>query len=450
MDFARLGIRSELEKILKECGITSPTPIQEKSIPEIAAGRDVIGKAQTGTGKTLAFLLPILEKVNPELKRVQSLIVSPTRELALQITTELSKLLSAFSGMSAAAIYGGQDVERQMKKLGENPSIVVATPGRLLDHVRRGTIDLSSVSILVLDEADQMLHIGFLPEVEEIFEMVSSKRQTLLFSATMPEQVQSIAKRFMKMPVTVSVKSEKITVEQIRQLIIETTDRAKQASLFKVINEEQPFMAIIFCRTKRRVSKLNEALKNAGYNSDELHGDLSQSKREQVMKRFREAAIHLLVATDVAARGLDVEGVTHVFNYDVPEDAESYIHRIGRTGRAGEEGIAITFIDPKDREQLAAIEKGIRLKIERKVMEGVKINPGSRVSRPEKDKGRSPEKANTRGKEKERNQSGRRKENRSPPSKDEGRESKNGRPGSGQAAAKRKNSRTKTSHGRRK
>ncbi|CAH0344979.1 DEAD/DEAH box helicase [Bacillus sp. CECT 9360] len=377
MDFSQLGIRENLNKVLKDSGITSPTPIQEKSIPEITAGRDVIAKAQTGTGKTLAFLLPILQGIKLESDHVQALIVSPTRELALQITTELNKLTKAFTGISAAAIYGGQDVERQMKQLQHHTSIVVATPGRLLDHVRRGTIDLSNVSMLVLDEADQMLHIGFLPEVEQIIEMVRSNRQVLLFSATIPKQVESIAKRFMVNPVSVSVKSNNITIERIRQRVIETTDRAKQAALFKVIDEEPPFMAIIFCRTKRRVSKLYDALKAAGYNADELHGDLSQAKRERVMKGFREAAIQLLVATDVAARGLDVEGVTHVFNYDVPEDTESYIHRIGRTGRAGEDGIAITFIAPKDIPQLLAIEKGIKVDLERKVIEGVKINSNS-------------------------------------------------------------------------
>ncbi|PLT35962.1 DEAD/DEAH box helicase [Bacillus sp. V5-8f] len=379
MEFIQLGINSELQKILKDNGIAKPTPIQQKSIPKIMAGSDVIAQAQTGTGKTLAFLLPIIENVKPEWNQVQALIVSPTRELALQISTELRKLVTV-NGMRIASIYGGQDVDRQIRELKNNPAIVVATPGRLLDHVRRGTLDLSYVSTLVLDEADQMLHIGFLPEVEQIIGIVPAERQMLLFSATMPEQVRSIAKRFMISPVTVSIENKTATLEQIKQTVIETTDRAKQATLFKSIKEEQPFMAIIFCRTKRRVSKLNEALKNAGFLSDELHGDLSQSKREQVMKRFREAAIQLLVATDVAARGLDVEGVTHVFNYDVPEDAESYIHRIGRTGRAGEQGIAITFIAPKDRLQLASIEKEIKLTLERKVIEGVKPNRDSQTS----------------------------------------------------------------------
>ncbi|MFJ7937662.1 DEAD/DEAH box helicase [Peribacillus sp. NPDC096622] len=372
-EFIDLGVSPAINEILKQVGISAPTPIQEKSIPDILAGRDVIAKAQTGTGKTLAFLLPILEKVDPAASHIQSLIVTPTRELALQITAELKKFADEIEGLHVLAVYGGQDVEQQMKKLTRNISVVVATPGRLLDHLRRGTIDLSQTGTLVLDEADQMLHIGFLPEVEEIMGQLPEERQTLLFSATMPEQVHQLAKRYMTKPLTAAVKAEQVTVEKIRQLVIETTDRAKQSSLINMIKEEQPYLAIIFCRTKRRVSVLNDALKAAGFNSEELHGDLSQAKRERVMKKFRDAKLQYLVATDVAARGLDVEGVTHVFNYDVPEDAESYIHRIGRTGRAGENGLAVTFIATKDLQLLSDIEKGISMKIERRTIEGVKM-----------------------------------------------------------------------------
>jgi ATP-dependent RNA helicase DeaD len=372
-EFIDLGVSPAINLILKQIGISAPTPIQEKSIPDILAGRDVIAKAQTGTGKTLAFLLPILEKVDPAAPHIQSLIVTPTRELALQITAELKKFANEIEGLQVLAVYGGQDVEQQMKKLTRNISVVVATPGRLLDHLRRGTIDLSQTGTLVLDEADQMLHIGFLPEVEEIMGQLPEERQTLLFSATMPEQVHQLAKRYMTKPLTAAVKAEQVTVEKIRQLVIETTDRAKQSSLINMIKEEQPYLAIIFCRTKRRVTVLNDALKAAGFNSEELHGDLSQAKRERVMKNFRDAKLQYLVATDVAARGLDVEGVTHVFNYDVPEDAESYIHRIGRTGRAGENGLAVTFIATKDLQLLSDIEKGISMKIERRTIEGVKM-----------------------------------------------------------------------------
>ncbi|PLS18426.1 DEAD/DEAH box helicase [Bacillus sp. M6-12] len=365
MDFINLGVGPEVNNLLRENGITEPTPIQEEAIPVLLEGKDIIGQAKTGTGKTLAFLLPILEKADPESEHIQALIVTPTRELALQITNEMKKLASAKEGLQVLAVYGGQDVEQQLKKLKRNISVVVATPGRLLDHMRRGTIDLSNLSMLVLDEADQMLHIGFLPEVEEIIQAASPDRQTMLFSATMPEQVRTLARKYLKQPKTISVKSSQVTVEEISQLIVETTDRGKQAALLNKINEERPFLGIIFCRTKRRVSKLNESLVSLGYVSDELHGDLSQAKRERVMKRFRDAELHLLVATDVAARGLDVEGITHVFNYDIPEDVESYIHRIGRTGRAGGAGRAITFIAPKDSGEMKDIEKAIGLTIER-------------------------------------------------------------------------------------
>ncbi|RNB79814.1 DEAD/DEAH box helicase [Brevibacillus nitrificans] len=364
-DFTAVGIRKELLEALKENGITEPTPIQEKTIPVALTGRDVISQAQTGTGKTLAFVLPILEQADPEATHVQSLILTPTRELALQITAEVQKLTAKLDDIHVLAVYGGQDVERQMRKLAGKKQIVIATPGRLLDHMRRGTIDLSTVSTLVLDEADQMLHMGFLPEVEEIIGKTPWDRQTMLFSATMPDQVRSLANRFMRQPEDIRVQGKRITLDDIKQIVVETTDRAKQSTLRSLIDEHRPFLAVIFCRTKRRASTLNAALQGFDYMSDELHGDLSQAKREAVMKRFRESRIQFLVATDVAARGLDVEGVTHVFNYDIPEDVDSYIHRIGRTGRAGERGIAFTLVTPKDRPYLEMIEKGIGLKLER-------------------------------------------------------------------------------------
>lgn len=367
--FLSLGIGLPLHDTLKANGITDSTPVQEKAIPLLLAGKDVVAQAQTGTGKTLAFLLPILEKADPLAMHVQALILTPTRELALQITTEAKKQLAKLDDIHVLAVYGGQDVERQMRKLEGKKQIVIATPGRLLDHMRRGTIELSTVSMLVLDEADQMLHMGFLPEVEEIIKATSVNRQTMLFSATMPDQVRSLAKRFMQKPEDVRVQSKQVTLKDIRQIAVETTDRAKQSTLRDLIDQQRPFMAVIFCRTKRRANTLNTALQGYGYLSDELHGDLSQAKREDVMKRFREARIQLLVATDVAARGLDVEGVTHVFNYDIPQDVESYIHRIGRTGRAGEQGVAITLVAPKDRMHLEAIEAGIRMPLERKRME---------------------------------------------------------------------------------
>ncbi|MED1799723.1 DEAD/DEAH box helicase [Brevibacillus porteri] len=368
-DFWRLGIHKELIDALQANGINEPTPIQEKAIPVVLEGKDVIAQAQTGTGKTLAFVLPILEKADPQATHVQALILTPTRELALQITAEVKKLTEKLEDIQVLAVYGGQDVNQQLRKLKGKIHVVIATPGRLLDHLRRGTIDLSQVSMFVLDEADQMLHMGFLPEVEDIMANTPFEKQTLLFSATMSEQVQTLAKRFMQKPENIKVQGKRITLEDIRQIAVETTDRAKQATLRSLLDEVRPFLAVIFCRTKRRASTLNAALQGLGYMSDELHGDLSQAKREDVMKRFRESRIQYLVATDVAARGLDVEGVTHVFNYDIPEDVDSYIHRIGRTGRAKEKGTAFTLVAGKDWGQLREIEEGINLSLERREMD---------------------------------------------------------------------------------
>jgi ATP-dependent RNA helicase DeaD len=351
---------------LKTLGIAIPTPIQQQAIPLLLDGKDVIAQSQTGTGKTFAFILPILEKIDANESHIQALIVTPTRELALQITNEVKKLLEDRQDIRVLAIYGGQDVESQLKKLKHGRHIVIGTPGRLLDHIRRGTVDFSKSSFLVLDEADQMLHIGFLPEVERIIDETPASRQTMLFSATMPDEIRQLARRHMKNPQNIQVEKTQAPLENIKQIAISTDDRAKQGDLIELLHLYRPYLGVIFCRTKRRVTKLYEALKENGFNCDQLHGDLSQAKREQVMKRFRKAEIQFLVATDVAARGLDVEGVTHVFNYDIPEDTESYIHRIGRTGRAGGEGLAVTLYAPKDREELLQIEKDLNLTIPKK------------------------------------------------------------------------------------
>ncbi|MCT2538183.1 DEAD/DEAH box helicase [Aquibacillus koreensis] len=365
-NFKSLGVKEQQIEVLNKQGIIQPTPIQEKAIPILIEKHDLIGQAQTGTGKTLAFLLPILERVDTSKKEIQALIISPTRELALQITSELNKLTGESSEVGTLAVYGGQDIQGQLNKLKRGVHIVVATPGRLLDHLRRETIDLSTVTMFVLDEADQMLHMGFLPEVETIIQALPDDRQTMLFSATMPNEVKKLARTYMNKPKEVHVKGDNVTLDEVKQMVIETTDREKQDKLMAVLDQFRPFLAVIFCRTKRRAMKLNAALQSNGYLSDELHGDLSQAKREKVMQRFRDMKIQYLVATDVAARGLDVEGVTHVFNYDIPQDVESYIHRIGRTGRAGGEGIAVTFVASKDSQYLKLIERGIKRTIKRK------------------------------------------------------------------------------------
>nr|WP_306811062.1 DEAD/DEAH box helicase [Irregularibacter muris] len=363
-NFGVLGINREMSATLAKNGIKEPTPIQVKTIPVLMKGLDVIAQAQTGTGKTLAFMLPIIEKIDANKPFIQALIVTPTRELAIQITSEAKKLV-ANKDIKILSAYGGQDVEGQIRKLKKDIHIVIGTPGRLLDHLRRKTINIGKVSMLVLDEADQMLHMGFLNEVEDIIRQTPRERQTMFFSATMPKGVGAMATRYMNQPVQIQVQSERIILDEIRQIVIKTTDRKKQGELCMTIDKYRPFMAIIFCRTKRRVSALNYALGEKGYNVEELHGDLSQAKRERVMKAFRKADIQLLVATDVAARGLDIEGVTHVFNYDMPQDTEGYIHRIGRTGRAGEKGVAITFATLRDDQMLNSIEKEIGMNLEK-------------------------------------------------------------------------------------
>ncbi|MDQ0058415.1 DEAD/DEAH box helicase [Paenibacillus harenae] len=363
--FQALGINHELSDLLQKNGITDPTPVQKQTIPMLLAGQDVIAQAQTGTGKTMAFALPILQRINTEKEQVQALILTPTRELAIQITSELKKL-APIVGASVLAAYGGQDVEAQIHKLKRSPHIVVATPGRLIDHMKRETINLGKLSMLVLDEADQMLHMGFLPEVESIVTQTPRARQTMLFSATMPDAIRRLAAEYMKSPSDVRIRSANVTLDNIKQLVIETTDRAKQGALVHLLQLHQPYLAVIFCRTKVRAKKLNEALQDLDIESDELHGDLTQAKREQVMKRFRDARLQVLVATDVAARGLDVDGVTHVYNYDVPQDGELYIHRIGRTGRAGHSGMAITLATPYDKNNLLLIEQSINAKLERR------------------------------------------------------------------------------------
>lgn len=365
MNFRELGIEEDILNILNKNGITTPTPIQEESIIPIKNGKDIIAQAQTGTGKTLAFLLPIFENISKDTNSTQVLILSPTRELAIQITEEATKLNEA-KNINILAAYGGKDIGSQINKLKKNIHLIIATPGRLLDHLDRGTIDLSKIKTFVLDEADQMLLMGFKNEVEAILSKTSKKRQTLCFSATMNSQVKKLAYRYMTNPMEISIKKTEITLDSIKQEVVETTDRWKQDALFKVLNEDNPFMAIIFCRTKRRVDALEEAMAKNGYNCAKLHSDIQQSKRERIMKSFRNADIQYLIATDVASRGLDISGVDNIYNYDIPETAADYVHRIGRTGRAGNGGYTCMFIDPKNIKTLNEIEETIKFEIPRR------------------------------------------------------------------------------------
>lgn len=368
-DFIRLGIRPELQQALASDGVNTPTPVQEQTIPLLLAGRDVAAQAQTGTGKTLAFVLPILERLEPNRPFTQALVLTPTRELAVQIARETAKL-APLVGAHVQAIYGGQDVERQNRKLEQIPAVVIGTPGRLLDHVKRETLSLNGVRMVVVDEADEMLRRGFLEEVETLIALTSPKRQTMLFSATVPQPIRELAERYMNKPEQLRVSGKQATVEGIEQVAVETTETEKTETLVKLLGHYRPFLAMVFCSSKSRATAINEKLKERGFASDALHGDLSQAKREFVLKRFREAKLQVLVATDIAARGLDIEGVTHVFNFDVPQDVEWYIHRIGRTGRAGESGVAVTLVTPRDRTRLARLESALGHRLRRRDAEG--------------------------------------------------------------------------------
>lgn len=367
MTFKQLGISDNITSILKTSGITNPTEIQEKSIKDILNGKDIIAEAQTGTGKTLAFLLPIFENIKPNSKDIECLIITPTRELALQITEEAEKLKQG-KDIGVLAMYGGKDIGSQLNKLKGNIQIIIATPGRLLDHIKRKTVDLKKLKTIVIDEADQMLLMGFRNEIDSIMKERPKKVQTLCFSATMDSAVKKLAYRYMKEPVVISVKKEEVTLDNIKQEVVETTDRLKREALCTVLDEDNPFMAIIFCRTKRRADELEVVMHRKGYNCKVIHSDIPQNKRERIMKSFRNADIQYLIATDVASRGLDISGVDNIYNYDIPEKVETYIHRIGRTGRAGEKGYTCLFVDPKDSRILNDIEKQIKFTIPRRIL----------------------------------------------------------------------------------
>ena len=367
MTFKQLGISDNITSILKTSGIINPTEIQEKSIKDILNGKDIIAEAQTGTGKTLAFLLPIFENIKPNSKDIECLIITPTRELALQITEEAEKLKQG-KEIGVLAMYGGKDIGSQLNKLKGNIQIIIATPGRLLDHIKRKTVDLKKLKTIVIDEADQMLLMGFRNEIDTIMKERPKKVQTLCFSATMDSAVKKLAYRYMKEPVVISVKKEEVTLDNIKQEVVETTDRLKREALCTVLDEDNPFMAIIFCRTKRRADELEVVMHRKGYNCKVIHSDIPQNKRERIMKSFRNADIQYLIATDVASRGLDISGVDNIYNYDIPEKVETYIHRIGRTGRAGEKGYTCLFVDPKDSRILNDIEKQIKFTIPRRIL----------------------------------------------------------------------------------
>ncbi|MBP3232282.1 MAG: DEAD/DEAH box helicase [Anaerovibrio sp.] len=364
--FEELSVSQALCNALKKMGIREATQVQEEAIPVLRNGRDTIVKAQTGTGKTLAFLLPIYDKIKIQATTVQTIILTPTRELTIQIS-KVAAALDKVSGVRSLAIYGGQDIERQKQKLGHCPHVIIGTPGRILDHLRRRTLALTTANRIVLDEADEMLRRGFIEDVESILSTMAKDRQIMLFSATIPDRIKALAHRYMYQVQHVEIKAEHITLDTISQRIIDTVENSKIDKLCEVINDEQPYLAMVFCSTKSRVSQVVMTLARRGYLADELHGDLTQLQRSNVLKKFREAKIQILVTTDIAARGLDIEGVTHVINYDIPQDTEGYIHRIGRTGRAGQKGTAITFVNARQYNMLRKIEAGIKNHIEKDV-----------------------------------------------------------------------------------
>lgn len=363
--FETYNLDEKIIRALKAMGFEQTTPIQEKVIPLLLEGRDVIGQAQTGTGKTAAFGIPLLEKVDPEEPVVQGLVITPTRELAMQVAEELSKI-GRYKKVGVLAVYGGQEMERQIRALKKRPQVIVGTPGRLQDHIRRRTIRLKNIQMVVLDEADEMLDMGFLEDIQAILEHVPEERQTLLFSATIPPKIKELALNFLNEPIHVSVISKELTVANIEQVYLEVQERQKFDVLCRLLDIDHPERSIVFGRTKRRVDELSDGLAARGYKAVALHGDLPQRQRDEVMQKFREGSINILVATDVAARGLDITGVTHVYNFDLPQDPESYVHRIGRTGRAGKEGMAITFVVPREMESLHLLERVAKTKLKRR------------------------------------------------------------------------------------
>ena len=361
--FADLGLKAPILEALTDLGYEKPSPIQAECIPHLLGGRDVLGMAQTGSGKTAAFSLPLLNNLDPELRAPQILVLAPTRELAVQVAEAMTDFSKHMRGVNVVALYGGQRYDVQLRALRQGPQIVVGTPGRLLDHLKRGTLDLSKLSGLVLDEADEMLRMGFIEDVETIMAQIPEGHQTALFSATMPEAIRRITRRFMKEPQEVRIQSSVTTRPDISQSYWTAYGMRKNEALVRFLEAEDFDAAIIFVRTKNATLEVAEALERSGYSSAALNGDMNQSLREQTLERLKDGRLDILIATDVAARGLDVERISLVVNYDIPMDSESYVHRIGRTGRAGRAGRALLFVENRERRLLRNIERTMKLTI---------------------------------------------------------------------------------------
>ncbi|MDA7977839.1 MAG: DEAD/DEAH box helicase [Pirellulales bacterium] len=368
-----MSLSAEMLAALEAARYTAPTPVQAGVIPVALTGSDVMGQARTGTGKTAAFVIPILERLqSPEKPRLpQALILVPTRELAVQVRDEIEKLAKGRRRVRTVALYGGKPIRGQIEKLKVGTDVVVGTPGRVLDHLGRGTLVLTGLSTVVLDEADRMLDIGFRPDIEKILRRCPRERQTLLLSATVPPPVHRLAQRYMKDAETLDFSPKDITVDTIDQFYFTVDDNLKFSLLLKLLEREEPQQAIIFCRTKRATDKLHQALGKRGIEVEAMHGDLRQSARDRVMKRFREGKTKLLVATDVVGRGIDVSGISHIINFDIPQFCDDYVHRVGRTGRMGRQGVAFTFVSPEEGSELTRIEIRINALLKRDEIAGL-------------------------------------------------------------------------------
>lgn len=362
--FDQLPLSLEMKETLKEIGFNEATPIQFNAIPHLLEGRDLLGQAQTGTGKTAAFSVPLIEKVDIESKDIQALVVCPTRELCLQVCSEIKRLSTHTKGVKTAALYGGQAIDQQFKTLKtQKPQIIVATPGRLFDHLRRGSIDLSTVTMITLDEADEMLDMGFRDEIEQIFELLPQENQRIFFSATMPKAIQDLAQSYLRDPIIVRTEAKNLTVSKIDQSYFRVRGREKTELLCRVLDFYNPKLSVVFCNAKSTADEIVNEIKFRGFEAGVLHGDLSQNQRDRVMAQFRAGLTKVLVATDIAARGIDVDDVELVLNYHLPHDPEDYVHRIGRTGRAGRAGRAISLVEPRDNSRLRKITNFARADI---------------------------------------------------------------------------------------
>ncbi|MEI8093034.1 MAG: DEAD/DEAH box helicase [Spirochaetales bacterium] len=369
--FADLGLSATVLEALSKKGFEEPTPIQALVIPELLrADVDLIGQAQTGTGKTAAFALPLIEKLTPGVGHIQALVLAPTRELAVQICEEISSLRGT-KPFSVAPVYGGQSYTEQFRRFKMGVDILVGTPGRILDHLERGSLKLDKLQYLILDEADEMLDMGFSEDIDTLLEQVNPDRCMLLFSATMPDRIRLIANKHMKNPKTLSVKGQAMTAELTEQIYFEVNEGDKFESLCRILDLEEDFYGIVFCRTKLQTDEISHRLADRGYGAEAIHGDLTQGQRELVLKKFKGKRLNILCATDVAARGIDVENLTHVINYSLPQDPEAYVHRIGRTGRAGKEGTAVTFITAEEYRKMAFIERVSKTRIRKERVPGV-------------------------------------------------------------------------------